>query len=111
MRFGAAWPGANFQLVDKNIEIAPGIHLIALVSNKPGTLELRELSLAINTAEGGVIIVGCSHPGIERIVEATTEINQRIHIGAGGFQLVVSMDEELQKIVTALRDTLHVAFV
>src|SRR6185369_10278789 len=43
MRFGAAWPGANFQLVDKSIEIAPGIHLIALVSDKPGTLELREL--------------------------------------------------------------------
>src|SRR4029079_1857625 len=49
MRFGAAWPAANFQLVDKNVEIAPGIHLIALVSDKPGTLELRELSLALNT--------------------------------------------------------------
>src|SRR5437899_8552146 len=73
MRFGAAWPGANFQLVDKNIEIAPGIHLIALVSDKPGTLELRELSLAINTAEGMVIMVGCSHPGIEKIVEAATK--------------------------------------
>ncbi len=52
MRFGAAWPGANFQLVDKNTEIVPGIHLIALVSDKPGTLELRELSLVINTPEG-----------------------------------------------------------
>ena len=39
MQFGSAWPGANFQLVDKNIEIAPDIHLIALVSDKPGTLE------------------------------------------------------------------------
>ena len=34
MRFGSAWPGANFELVDKNIEIAPDIHLIALVSDK-----------------------------------------------------------------------------
>jgi len=111
MRFGAAWPGANFQLVDKNIEIAPGIHLIALVSDKPGTLELRELSLAINTAEGMVIIVGCSHPGIEKIVEAATKINPRIHLVAGGFHLVVSKDEEIQKIVTALRDTYKVAYV
>ena len=70
MRFGAAWPGANFQLIDKNTEIAPGIHLIALVSDKPGTLELRELSLAINTPDGMVIMVGCSHPGIDKIVEA-----------------------------------------
>jgi len=45
MRFGSAWPGANFELVDKNAEISPDIHLIALVSDKPGTLELRELSL------------------------------------------------------------------
>jgi len=111
MRFGAAWPGANFQLVDKNIEIAPSIHLIALVSDKPGTLELRELSLAINTAEGMVIIVGCSHPGIEKIVEAATKINPRIHLVAGGFHLVVSKDEEIEKIVTALRDTYKVAYV
>jgi 7,8-dihydropterin-6-yl-methyl-4-(beta-D-ribofuranosyl)aminobenzene 5'-phosphate synthase len=55
MRFGSAWPGVNFQLVDKNIEITSDIHLIALVSDKPGTLELRELSLAINTPDGMVI--------------------------------------------------------
>ena len=51
-------------------EIAPGIHLIALVSDKPGTLELRELSLAINTPDGMVVVVGCSHPGIDKIVKA-----------------------------------------
>jgi len=111
MRFGAAWPGANFQLIDKNTEIAPGIHLIALVSDKPGTLELRELSLAINTPEGMVIVVGCSHPGIEKIVEAAAKINPRIHFVAGGFHLVVSKDEEIEKIVTALRDTFKVAYV
>lgn len=111
MRFGAAWPGANFQLVDKNIEIAPGIHLIALVSDKPGTLELRELSLALNTPEGMVIMVGCSHPGIDKIVEAAAKINPRIHFVVGGFHLVVSKDEEIEKIVTALRDTYKVAYV
>jgi 7,8-dihydropterin-6-yl-methyl-4-(beta-D-ribofuranosyl)aminobenzene 5'-phosphate synthase len=111
MRFGAAWPNANFQLVDKNIEIAPGIHLIALVSDKPGTLELRELSLALNTPEGMVIMVGCSHPGIDKIVEAAAKINPRIHFVAGGLHLVVSKDEEIEKIVTALRDTYKVAYV
>jgi len=111
MRFGAAWPGANFQLIDKNTEIAPGIHLIALVSDKPGTLELRELSLAINTPDGMVIVVGCSHPGIDRIVETAAKINPRINLVAGGFHLVVSKDEEIEKIVTALRDTFKVAYV
>jgi 7,8-dihydropterin-6-yl-methyl-4-(beta-D-ribofuranosyl)aminobenzene 5'-phosphate synthase len=111
MRFGSAWPGANFQLVDKNIEISPGIHLIALVSDKPGTVELRELSLAINTPDGMVIVVGCSHPGIDKIVEAATAINPRIHFVGGGFHLVVSSDPDIERIVTALRDTFKVEYV
>jgi 7,8-dihydropterin-6-yl-methyl-4-(beta-D-ribofuranosyl)aminobenzene 5'-phosphate synthase len=111
MRFGAAWPNANFSLVDKNLEIAPGIHLIALVSDKPGTLELRELSLALNTPDGMVIVVGCSHPGIDKILDAAAKINPRIHLLAGGFHLVVAKDEEIEKIVTAIRDTYKVAYV
>jgi 7,8-dihydropterin-6-yl-methyl-4-(beta-D-ribofuranosyl)aminobenzene 5'-phosphate synthase len=111
MRFGAAWPGGNFQLVDKNTEITPDIHLIALISDKPGTLELRELSLAFNTPDGMVIVVGCSHPGIDKIVEAVGAINPRIHLIVGGFHLVVASDSDIEKIVTALRDRLKVEYV
>ena len=111
MRFGSAWPGANFQLVDKNAEITPDIHLIALVSDKPGTLELHELSLAINTPDGMVIVVGCSHPGIDKIVEAAGTINPRIHLIAGGFHLVVASDSDIENIVTALRERLKVEYV
>src|ERR1700693_2609319 len=99
MRFGTAWPGANFQLVDKGVEIAPDMHLIALVSDKPGTLELRELSLAINTPEGMVIVVVCSHPGIDKIVEAASAIHPRIHFIVGGFPLVVANDPDIENIV------------
>ena len=111
MHFGSAWPGANFELVDKTAEIAPDIHLIALTSDKPGTLELRELSLAINTSEGMVIIVGCSHPGVDRIVSAAASINPRIHMIAGGFHLVVTSDAEIEKVVAALHDTYKVEYV
>jgi 7,8-dihydropterin-6-yl-methyl-4-(beta-D-ribofuranosyl)aminobenzene 5'-phosphate synthase len=111
MRFGSAWPGANFQLVDKNIEISTDIHLIALVSDKPGTLELRELSLAINTPDGMVIVVGCSHPGIDKIVEAASTISPRIHLIVGGFHLVVASDSDIENIVTALRDRFKVEYV
>lgn len=111
MRFGSAWPGANFQLVDKETEIAPGIHLIALVSDKPGTLELRELSLAMDTPEGMLIVVGCSHPGVDRIVAAAAAINPHIHIIVGGFHLVVASDADIEKIVTALHDTYKVEYV
>src|SRR6184192_990515 len=78
MKFGTAWQGANIELVDKTTEIAPGITLIALLSDAPGTKELKELSLAIDTPEGIVLLVGCSHPGIETIVEAAAKINKRI---------------------------------
>lgn len=111
MRFGSAWPGANFDLIDKNTEVAPGVHLISLVSDKPGTLELRELSLAIDSPDGAMIIVGCSHPGIDKIVETATAINPRIHFVGGGFHLVVSNDADIEKIVTALRDRFKVAYV
>jgi 7,8-dihydropterin-6-yl-methyl-4-(beta-D-ribofuranosyl)aminobenzene 5'-phosphate synthase len=108
---GSAWPGANFQLVDKNTEIAPNIHLVTLVADKPGTLELRELSLVFNTPEGLVIVVGCSHPGIDRIVESATTINPRVYFIAGGFHLVVASDPDIEKIVTALHDRFRVEYV
>lgn len=111
MRFGAAWPDANFQLVSRNMEIVPGIHLIALVSDKSGTLELLELSLAIDTPDGMLVIVGCAHPGIDKIVGAAAKIDPRIHLVAGGFHLVVSGDEEIASMATALRDTFKVAYV
>ncbi len=111
MKFGTAWPNANFELIEKTTEIAPGIFLIALVSDKPGTLELRELSLAINTPEGVVLVVGCSHPGIERIVEATTAINKRIHLIAGGLHLALAPDAEIARQMTVLHETYHVEWV
>jgi hypothetical protein len=108
MKLGAAWRGANFELIDKTTEIAPGMTLIALVSDAPGTKELKELSLAINTAEGVVLVVGCSHPGIERIAEAAAAINPKIRLIAGGFHLVAASDEVIAKAVAALKDTLKV---
>jgi 7,8-dihydropterin-6-yl-methyl-4-(beta-D-ribofuranosyl)aminobenzene 5'-phosphate synthase len=108
MRSGSAWPGANIQLVDKTEEIAPDINLISLVSDKPGTLELRELSLAINTPDGLVIIVGCSHPGIDKIVDAGRVIDSRIRLIVGGLHLVVTSDLDIEKIVAALHDNFRV---
>jgi len=108
MRFGKAWPSANFELVEKTAEIAPGIFLIALVSNNPGTLELREVSLAIKTDKGLVLVVGCSHPGIENIVSAAKAIDPRIHLIVGGMHLVTTPDEEVRRIAAALKEQLQV---
>ena len=111
MRFGSAWPHANFQLIDKNTEIAPDIHLVTLISDKPGTLELREVSLALNTPEGLILIVGCSHPGIDKIAESARTINPHIRFIVGGLHLVITPDAEIERIITALHDRFKVDFV
>jgi 7,8-dihydropterin-6-yl-methyl-4-(beta-D-ribofuranosyl)aminobenzene 5'-phosphate synthase len=109
MKFGSAWPGANFELIDKTTEVAPGVWLIALVSDAPGTKELKELSLAMDTPEGTVLVVACSHPGIEAVVEATSKvIPKRIHFIAGGFHLVVAQDDVIAKVAASLRDSWRV---
>ena len=111
MRFGSAWPRANFELIDQTKEIAPGITLIALVSDKPTTLELKELSLAIRTPDGLVLIVGCSHPGLDKILEAARDIDPHIHLIAGGFHLVVAQDPAIAQVVTLLHDTDKVDYI
>ena len=104
IHMGEAWPGANFQLIDKNIEIAPGMYLIALVSDKPGTLELRELSLAIRTPDGLVLLVGCSHPGVEHIMQEASTIDPHIKILFGGLHQIQAPDAEVERVATVLHN-------
>ncbi len=104
IHMGEAWPGANFQLIDKNIEIVPGMYLIALVSDKPGTLELRELSLAIRTPDGLVLVVGCSHPGVEHIVQEASAIDPHINLLLGGLHQIQASDPEVERIARVLHD-------
>lgn len=111
MRFGSAWPTAKFQLVSEDIDIGTGIRLITLVSEKPGTLELRELSLLMNTPDGLVIIVGCSHPGIDKIVKIATAVNPHVQLIAGGFHLVTASDQEIASVVQSLQETFKVDYV
>ena len=111
MVFGSAWPRANFKLIDQTTQIAPGIHLIALVSDKPTTLELKELTLAIQTPDGLVLVVGCAHPGLEKIVPAAQAIDPHIHLIAGGFHLVVAQDPAIAQIVTLLHDSAKVDYI
>jgi 7,8-dihydropterin-6-yl-methyl-4-(beta-D-ribofuranosyl)aminobenzene 5'-phosphate synthase len=108
LKFGTAWPRAKFEWVDASVEVAPGVHLLSLISDTPGTKELRELSLALQTPKGIVLVAGCSHPGIEKIVEATARIDPRVYLVLGGFHMPTAPDEQIAKVATALHDTWHV---
>lgn len=104
MTFGAAWPQGNFVWMDNLTEVAPEICLISTVSQSPGTLELRELSLAIKSPKGVILVVGCSHPGIEKILEASMAIDKHVHFVFGGLHLVTMPDSEIARLATALHD-------
>jgi 7,8-dihydropterin-6-yl-methyl-4-(beta-D-ribofuranosyl)aminobenzene 5'-phosphate synthase len=104
MTFGTPWPGANFVWVDDLTEVAPAIYLISTVSQTPGTLELRELSLAIKSPKGVILGVGCSHPGIEKILEASTAVDKHVHLVFGGLHLVTTPDPEIRRLTTVLHD-------
>jgi 7,8-dihydropterin-6-yl-methyl-4-(beta-D-ribofuranosyl)aminobenzene 5'-phosphate synthase len=104
IHMGEAWPNANFQLIDKNIEIVPGMYLIALVSDTPGTLEVHELSLAIRTPDGLVLVVGCSHPGVEHILREASAIDPHINLLLGGLHQIQAPDAEVERIARVLHD-------
>ena len=105
MRSSTVWPRAHFVLVDTLTEVAPGVALVSTISKTPGTLELHELSLVLRTPKGLVVLVGCSHPGIETILDATRPYGDHVHEIVGGLHLVTTPDAEIQRIAAALHDT------
>jgi 7,8-dihydropterin-6-yl-methyl-4-(beta-D-ribofuranosyl)aminobenzene 5'-phosphate synthase len=105
---GVPWLNGKFVMVDSTLEVMPGVHLISLISESAGTKELPELSMALETARGLVVVAGCSHPGIERIVAAAARIHPRVHSVFGGLHLPSAPDPEIARIAAALHDTYKV---
>lgn len=100
----APWPQANFVRVDSTTEIAPGIFLVPTTSQVSGTLELREISMAIRGPQGLIIVDGCSHAGVEKILEAATKIDPHVRVLFGGLHLVWAPDADIQRVSAALHD-------
>ena len=112
LRFGSAWPEGNFSWVTETTEVAPGFHLILLKGPWGVDLDVMEISLAIDTPDGIVLVVGCSHPTIEKIVEAASAvIDKPIHLVLGGTHLLPATPDEIGRIASALRDEWQVAWL
>jgi 7,8-dihydropterin-6-yl-methyl-4-(beta-D-ribofuranosyl)aminobenzene 5'-phosphate synthase len=105
---GTPWEGANFATVAARTEIFPGFFVLTTRSEKPGTKEMNELSLAVRTPEGLAVVVGCSHPGVEKILEEAATIDPRLYTVTGGFHLVVTPRAEVERTAVVLHDTLKV---
>ena len=100
---GKLYDTGNFVLVSQLTEVSPGIFLIRTVSQKPGTLELPELTLAIKRPNGLLLVDGCSHAGIEAILQAASAVDPRTEVVFGGLHLVTTPVEEIDALVENLK--------
>jgi 7,8-dihydropterin-6-yl-methyl-4-(beta-D-ribofuranosyl)aminobenzene 5'-phosphate synthase len=100
---GKLYTTGNFVLVNQLMEVLPGVFLVRTVSQKKGTLELPELTLAIKRPNGLLLVDGCSHAGIEAILEAASGVDPRTEIVFGGLHLVTTTIEEIDVLVENLK--------
>jgi 7,8-dihydropterin-6-yl-methyl-4-(beta-D-ribofuranosyl)aminobenzene 5'-phosphate synthase len=63
----------------KPAEISPGIHSTGAL----GKL-IKEQSLVVNTDKGNIVITGCAHPGLDKILETAKTLG-KVHGVIGGF--------------------------
>ncbi len=112
LRFGSAWPEGKFTWITETTEVAPGFHLIILKGSWGVDLDVMEISLAIDTPDGVVLVVGCSHPTIQKVVAAAKEVTGKpIHLVFGGTHLLPAKPEQITQIAAELRDELEVEWI
>lgn len=120
---GDRFHGANAEFVATSREVAPGVYLIVTKSvmmgdfsayppNEPGHPDLEgfpELSLALKTKQGVVLITGCSHSKVEEIVRATKQfLGSPIELVEGGFHLFPYDSDYISKLARQMKDDLGV---
>lgn len=98
----SAWP-VQFHRVAAELEVSPGIRLVANRDPDGPYRQTPELSLVLDTPSGQIIVAGCSHPGIERILASVEARNKPVAGIVGGLHLVTTPDSEIDRLVQALR--------
>jgi 7,8-dihydropterin-6-yl-methyl-4-(beta-D-ribofuranosyl)aminobenzene 5'-phosphate synthase len=91
--------GTKVIAVKGPMKICDGVYSTGELGDSP-----REQSLVVDTARGLVIITGCAHPGIERIVRAVKErFGGEIFLVLGGFHLAAKGREEIDAVIAGMK--------
>jgi len=75
---------ASLKEVSAGHEITASIYTTGELTGRFNGMELAEQSLAIETSKGILVVTGCSHPGVDKILEAASEFGKLYGI-VGGF--------------------------
>jgi 7,8-dihydropterin-6-yl-methyl-4-(beta-D-ribofuranosyl)aminobenzene 5'-phosphate synthase len=63
-----------------------------------------EMPLVIDTPQGLVVVVGCSHPGIVAMLKRVSDTTKRpIHVVIGGFHLMQTPTDDVRRIIGDLK--------
>jgi len=66
---------------------------------------IHEQALILDTPQGLVVVTGCAHPGIVRILEKAKEVGKKdIGMVLGGFHLVQMPTAEVEKIIARFKE-------
>lgn len=85
--------------VNEPVEICAGI----LSTGEMGS-RIKEQSLLVDTPKGLVVLTGCSHQGIENIVEKAAELSDKsIYMVFGGFHLLNHSSGQVEDIIDIFR--------
>lgn len=91
--------GAKIVEVEQSLKICENVYS----TGQLGKL-IREQSLIIRTEAGLVVIIGCAHPGIAKIVNTAKELlKDDILLVMGGFHLEWATKGKIEKIISTFR--------
>jgi 7,8-dihydropterin-6-yl-methyl-4-(beta-D-ribofuranosyl)aminobenzene 5'-phosphate synthase len=92
--------GARLQEVEGFIELCPGVYSTGEMGHW-----IKEQALILRTPRGLIVITGCAHPGVVKIVEAArVHFKEDILLVMGGFHLSGEGRKEIQRIVARLQE-------
>ncbi len=96
--------GAKIVEVEQSLKICENVYSTGQLGKWIPVAELKEQSLIIRTEAGLLVITGCAHPGIAKIVNTAKELlKDDILLVMGGFHLEWATKGKLEKIISAFK--------
>ncbi len=86
--------------------LAGGVHVVGPLEVEYKGVLIREQALAVEVGTSTVLVVGCSHPGVERLAEEALRVlpGRRIAAVIGGFHLAESDERKVLATARRLRE-------